>query len=122
MSQDIARLMARVLFDVFSEHDAERRRSVIKELFSEDVTFADPEADRVGHDAIDRAVAGLHSSLPAFVFTLTGPAQTLTNAGRQHWGFGPPGEAPKVTGTDFVIVKDEKIVALYTFLDANPVS
>ncbi len=121
MPQDIDRLLARVLFDVFSEHDADRRRPVIREIFAEDVTFADPHAEHVGHEALDLAVSALHARLPTFVFTARGRAQTLRNAGRLHWGFGPPGEAPKITGVDFIVASGGKIVALYTFLDADPV-
>jgi hypothetical protein len=35
-------------------------------------------------------------------------------------GSGPPGEPPRYTGLDVIIVRDERIAALYVFLDAPP--
>ena len=44
----------------------------------------------------------------------------IQDGGRLAWRSGPPGEPPRYTGLDVIIVRDEKIVALYVFLDAPP--
>jgi hypothetical protein len=49
-----------------------------------------------------------------------GEPQALHNAGRLAWGSGPHGEKPYYTGLDVIIVRDDKIVALYVFLDSTP--
>ncbi len=43
--------------------------------------------------------------------------QALHNAGRLAWESGPRGEKPDSTGLDVIIVRDDKIAALYMFLD-----
>ena len=44
-------------------------------------------------------------------------ARLLGNGGRIQWVSGPPGEAPAYAGTDFIIVRDGRIAALYLFFD-----
>jgi hypothetical protein len=44
----------------------------------------------------------------------------LHNAGRIRWVSGRPGEAPAYAGTDFIIVRDGRIAALYLFFDKLP--
>jgi len=51
---------------------------------------------------------------------LTVAPQALHNAGRLAWGSGPRGEKPNYTGLDVIIVRDDKIAALYVFLDSMP--
>ena len=47
-------------------------------------------------------------------------AAGVHNAGRLVWGSGPRGERPDYTGLDLIIVRDDKIAALYVFLDSMP--
>ena len=51
---------------------------------------------------------------------LTASMQALHNAGRLAWGSGPRGEKPDYTGLDVIIVRGDKIAALYVFLDSMP--
>jgi len=46
--------------------------------------------------------------------------QALHNAGCLTWGSGPRGGVPAYTGLDVIIVRDEKIAALYVFLNSPP--
>jgi hypothetical protein len=48
-----------------------------------------------------------------------GAPQALHNAGRLAWGSGPRGEKPDYTGLDVIIVRNDKIAALYVFLDPS---
>jgi SnoaL-like domain len=113
-------LLMRNLLEVFGERDGSRRRAAIRDLFAEDAVFPDPNGHYVGHEALERAIVALQARFPNFVFTARGKAQSLNEIGRLEWGFGPAGEAPRVTGVDVVVAKDGKIVVLYTFLDAPP--
>jgi hypothetical protein len=49
-----------------------------------------------------------------------GEPQALHHAGRLAWGSGPRGEQPDYTGLDVIIVRGDKIAALYVFLDSMP--
>ena len=46
--------------------------------------------------------------------------EELGNGGRVKWVAGPPGEAPVYAGTDFIIVRDGRIAAIYLFFDKLP--
>jgi hypothetical protein len=116
----IETLLVRNLLEVFGEHDPAKRRAVIGELFTEDFTFTDPNGRNSGHEALDEAVTALHKLLPGYVFKTRAPPQTLEDAGRLAWAFGPPEDPERVTGLDVIAVRGGRIAALYTFLDHPP--
>ncbi len=116
----IETLLARNLLEVFGEHDPARRRAAIKELFVEDCAFTDPHGRHLGHEALDGAVTALHKLLPGYVFKTLGAPQTLEDSGRLAWAFGPPEDPERVTGLDVIVVRGNRIAALYTFLDHPP--
>ncbi len=118
MSQTIETLLRRNLLQIFGERDETRRRLALQDVMAEDVVFSDSEGRNTGHDALNDAVTALLARFPGFVFAELSPPQVISDAGYIHWGFGPPDEPPRVTGMDVVVVRGEKIVALYTFLDA----
>jgi hypothetical protein len=116
-SSTVERLLKRNLLEVFGEHDAAKRRAVIEELFVEDAIFSDPHQRRQGREALNGAVAALHELLPGYVFKEIGVAQALTDSGRLAWSFGPAEDPQRITGLDVVVVRGDRIAALYTFLD-----
>jgi hypothetical protein len=71
----------------------------------------------VGRDALDKFAGDLRATHPHFAYTPHGEAQALHNSGILAWGSGPRGEAPDYTGLDVIIVRDERIAALYVFLN-----
>lgn len=122
MSDRIHDLLNRNLQEVFGEGDATRRRTAVEELYTHDcVVYAQPGIF-VGHDALDKFAGDLRAAHPHFVYTPHDRPQALHNAGRLAWGSGPPGETPDYTGMDVIIVRDDKIAALYVFLDSQPSS
>jgi hypothetical protein len=116
----IHELLHRNLQEVFGEGDATRRRTAIKELYTDDCVLYAPPGILVGQDALDKFAGELRATHPQFVYTPHGVPQSLHNAGRLAWGSGPPREAPDYTGLDVIITRDGKIAALYVFLDAAP--
>jgi SnoaL-like domain len=120
MSDKIHELLNRNLQEVFGEGDAARRRAAIKELYTDDCAVYTPVGVVVGHAALDKFAGDLRATHPHFVYTPHGEPQALHNAGRLAWGSGPRGEKPDYTGLDVIIVRDNKIAALYVFLDSLP--
>jgi SnoaL-like domain len=120
MNDRIHELLYRNLQEVFGEGDATRRRAAIEELYTEDCVLHVPPGVFIGHDALDKFAGDLRATHPHFAYTLLGKPQSLHDAGLLAWGSGPRGEAPDYTGWDVIIVRDEKIAALYVFLDSNP--
>jgi hypothetical protein len=120
MSNRIHELLNRNLQEVFGEGDAARRRAAIEELYTDDCVVDVPPGVLVGHDALDKFAGDLRATHPHFVYTPHGDPQALNSAGRLAWGSGPRGEKPDYTGVDVIIVRDDRIAALYVFLDSMP--
>src|ERR1700684_659050 len=116
----IETLLTPNLPEVFGEGDPARRRSAIQELYTEDCVLYVPPGTFVGHDALDKFAGDLRATHPHFAYAPHAAPQALQNAGRLKWGSGPRGGVPAYTGEDVIIVRDEKIAALYVFLDAPP--
>jgi hypothetical protein len=121
MPDSMSTLLNRNLHDVFGENDPARRRAAIDEIFTEDGVFYDPgRGPHHGHDEIDRIAGALRATHPDFRYQPIAPPEELGNGGRIQWVSGRPGEAPAYAGTDFIIVRDGRIAALYFFFDKLP--
>ena len=120
MSERIYELLRRNLQEVFGEGDAARRRAAIEELYTDDCVLYVPPGIFVGHDALDQFAGDLRATHPHSAYAPRGAPQALHNAGRLAWGSGPRGQKPDYTGLDVIIVRDDKIAALYVFLDSMP--
>ena len=75
----------------------------------------------VGYDALDKFAGDLRATHPQFAYAPHASPQAVHNLGCLRWGSGPRGGVPAYTGMDVIIVRDEKIAALYIFLDSPPV-
>jgi len=121
MSYSISALLTRNLQDVFGENDPVRRRSAINEIFTEDCVFYDPGKNVYrGRDEIDRIAGVIKATHPDFQYQPIAAPEELGNAGRIQWVSGRPGEPPAYAGTDFIIVRDGQIAAVYLFFDKLP--
>ena len=120
MSYSISTLLTRNLHDVFGENDRARRRAAIDEIFAEDCVFYEPGGAYRGRDEIDRVAGAIKATHPDFRYQpIVGPEES-GNGGRIQWVSGRPGEAPTYAGTDFIIVRDGRIAAVYLFFDKLP--
>jgi hypothetical protein len=117
---NISTLVTRNLHDVFGENDPARRRAAIGEICTEDCVFYEPSGIHRGRDAIDRVAGAIKATHPDFRYQPIVEPEELGNGGRLQWVSGRPGEAPAYAGTDFIIVRDGRIAALYLFLNKPP--
>jgi hypothetical protein len=120
MSYSISTLLTRNLHDVFGENDPARRRAAIDEIFIEDCVFYQPAGVYRGRNEIDRVAGAIKATHPDFRYRPIAKPEELGNGGRVRWVSGRPGEAPVYAGTDFIIVQDGRIAALYLFFDKLP--
>jgi hypothetical protein len=74
----------------------------------------------VGREALNKFAGDLRATHPHFVYHPYGEPQALHDAGRLACDSGPRGEAPDYAGLDMIIVRGDKIAALYVFLDSMP--
>jgi hypothetical protein len=120
MSNPISALLQRNL-DVFAESDPVRRRALIDEYYTEDCVFHDPmNGVYRGRDEIDRVAGTIKAMHPDFQYQPLVEPDVSGDGGRIRWVEGPPGQAPAVAGTDFIIVRDGRIAAIYLFFDKLP--
>jgi len=121
MSYSISTLLTRNLHEVFGGTDPARRRAAINEIFTEDCVFYDPRKGVYrGRGEIDRVAGAIKATHPDFRYQPIAEPEELGNSGRIQWVSGRPGEAPAYAGTDFIIARDGRIVALYLFFDKLP--
>lgn len=114
-------LLSRNLHEVFGENDAERRRRTIDEIFAEDAIFHAPGGVYRGRDAIDRIAGEIRAGHPDYRYSeLREPEILQETAGRIQWVSGLPGEDPEYAGTDIIVARDGRIVAIYLFFDPLP--
>lgn len=73
-----------------------------------------------GRDEIERVASAIRATHTDFRYQPIAEPEELDNAGRIRWVEGRPGEAPSVAGTDFIIVRDGRIAAVYLFFDKLP--
>jgi len=117
MAQTIETLLRENIHGVFGEPDAEKRNKAIARLWADDGVFVDHNDRYEGHARIALAADGLAKKFPNFIFTERGEIVAIPGAGKLNWGFGPEGAEPVITGSDVLVITDDKIGAIYTFLD-----
>ena len=118
MAQTVETLIRENIYGIFSEHDAHKRRIKIAALWAEDGVFIAPEARYEGHSGIERAAAGFIETFPDFTFTDRGEVQSYNGVGKIAWAFGPAGGEAVITGIDVLVMKGDKIGAVYVFQDS----
>jgi hypothetical protein len=121
MAQTLSTLSLRNLHDVFGEIDPVRRRAAADEIYDEDVVFYDPNGGIYrGRDEIDHIAGVIKATHPDFEYQPISPPEELGDGCRVRWVSGSPGKPPVYAGTDFIIVRDGKITAIYLFFDELP--
>ena len=120
MSYTASALLLRNLHDVFGEIDPVRRRATIDQIFHEDAVFYDPNGMYRGRDEIDRIAGAIKATHPDFRYQPISPPEERGDSGRVRWVSGSPGKPPEYAGTDFAIVRDGRIAAVYLFFDKLP--
>ena len=121
MSFTISNLLLRNLHDVFGEIDPVRRRAAINEIFHEDAVFYEPKGGIYrGRDEIDRIAGVIKATHPEFRYQPISPPEETGDGGRVRWVSGSPGKPPAYAGTDFMVVRDGRIAAVYLFFDELP--
>jgi SnoaL-like domain len=120
VSYTVSTLLLRNLDDVFGEIDPVRRRAAIDEIFHEDAVFHEPNGIYRGRDEIDRIAGVIKAAHPDFRYHVLSPPEVVGEGGRVRWVSGSPGKPPAYAGTDFIIVREGKIAAVYLFFDKLP--
>jgi hypothetical protein len=73
-----------------------------------------------GRDEIHRIAGVIKATHPDFQYQPIAPPEETGDSGRVRWVSGVPGQPPAYAGTDFIIARDGKIVAVYLFFNELP--
>lgn len=106
--------------EAFNETDADRRRELLKTLYTPDCTYTDPHVDLEGAAQIDGFIDQTQQRFPEFMFTLAGPIDSHHNQARFQWQAGPPETPDTYVGFDVIVTADGHISHVYGFTDAAP--
>ncbi len=105
----------------WNETDAERRRALIGQTWTESAVYVDPLMRGEGHAGIDAMIAGVQARFPGFVFRRVTPVDAHGEHLRFTWELGPAGESALVVGTDFATVSDDgRLKGMTGFIDRAP--
>ena len=98
------------LFAIWTETDHASRRAAIEAHYHPDIHFNDPDGEFIGYQALEGFSDSLQQRFPGARFELVGQPETVGNALRASWQFG------QITGTDFALLDQGKVRALYAFV------
>ncbi|MBY4037772.1 nuclear transport factor 2 family protein [Rhodococcus fascians] len=112
-----AELARRNVVEVFNTNDDAKRRELIESIYHPDAVFYDAENTATGRESVIEAVRALVGPSEGLTFAVTAEPTALGDVARISWALSPPDAPAVVSGQDFVVVKDNLITELYTFID-----
>ncbi|MFP9098954.1 hypothetical protein ACLI09_07865 [Flavobacterium sp. RHBU_24] len=105
---------------IWNNRNAAERLHIMGKIYAPSITFfeSDNSAPFIGFESINTLIEKLQQDWPAdFEFTLTRPVKINHNIQHINWELGIPGQQAVAKGSDIAIIEDNKIKALYLFLD-----
>lgn len=106
---------------IWNQRDAATRLASIRAVFSETCSYTDPLAAMVGHDGIDRFIAGVQQQFAGVRFVLAGTVDAHHDVARFTWHARLEGrEDPLAIGFDVVVLDGERVKQVVGFLDKMP--
>jgi len=120
MKNDIFKILQDKHVAAWNEKDAEKRNSLLREIYADDITMYDSEAIFDGLQAISDFIGKLLLEDPVFRFAAVSPIEALHNGARLYGQIRTSGGM--LDSMDFFLVEEGKVKRLYAFLQpANQV-
>lgn len=107
-------------FDSLNETDERRRRDLTKQVWVEKGKFGTPYGEVEGIDAIDALVAGVHKTFPNSTVRRTSKIDGFGNYLRWSFTLSQADGKPILSGIDFAIIADGKLLLVMGFFDFAP--
>lgn len=105
----------------WNETDADARRKLIDETWTDAATYVDPMVVADGKDVIDQVIAGAQQRFAGLAFRLGGPVDAHHNLARFTWELAPEGGEAIVVGFDVAVLsEDGRLETVHGFLDRVP--
>jgi len=104
----------------WNEADAERRRRLVAQTWSEDASYVDPLMSGEGQDGIDAMIAAAQEQFPGHRFALVDGPDAHHDRVRFTWKLVPDnGGEPVAVGFDFgTLAPDGRLQSVTGFLSA----
>lgn len=102
---------------LWNEPDAAVRKTILKDIYEEDIEMVDRHFIASGHTEVDGFIVGLHEKNPDFKFTHVKPINIHHNIARLFWQVGNTAKPDAVTGMDLFVIGNGKVKKLYVFVD-----
>ncbi|HSC63703.1 MAG TPA: nuclear transport factor 2 family protein, partial [Caldimonas sp.] len=84
----------------WNETDAQRRRRLLAETFTDDAGYVDPLMSGSGAAQLDGLIGGVHARFPGFRFAVLGTPDGHGDHVRFSWSLGPAGAEAPIKGSD----------------------
>jgi SnoaL-like domain len=105
----------------WNETDAEARRRVVEELYTEDARYVDPLVEADGREGIAATIGAVQAQFPGFVFRLAGPVDGHHEQARFGWELGPADGPAPIAGFDVAVTDGNgRLRTVLGFLDRVP--
>jgi SnoaL-like domain len=106
----------------WNERDAEKRRALVAQTWSDDGIYIDAHRHGTGHDGIDAMLAATQERFQGYRIGLVSGIEAYGDYVRFSWSAGGTPEAPLyLGGTDFVVRgEDGRFKTVAGFTDAAP--
>jgi hypothetical protein len=103
----------------WNERDAQQRRALLAQTFTEDADYLDPLMHGEGQQGIDQMIAGAQQQYPDYRFELAGSPDAHNDRVRFSWHLVGNGNGqPVATGYDFgVLAGDGRLCSVTGFLE-----
>ena len=119
MTDVITRLMESNLLAVFDERDPQRRAAAIATTYADNVQWIDDEGVTTGHDELSAKAAELQEKLRGLHFVKVGAVRQTRGLGFLAWEVRTPDGNTAASGFDVAEISNERIIRLWTVLDAG---
>ena len=115
---DAAIVLERMTEEIFNQPDPSERAAAIAELCAPDIRFVDSEGETNGIDAFSAKIdALLAQGDPDFRFHSASAYRGVAEVALHDWALGATAEQPVLTGSDVAVVRDGRLLELYTLLN-----
>jgi hypothetical protein len=117
---DVNELVDRYLA-AWNETDADARRALIAETFTEQARYTDPMVAVSGRTDLDVTIAAVQVQFAGLAFSRGGEVDAHHDTARFTWNLGVPGEEPLVVGFDVLALDPQGLIErVHGFLDKVP--
>jgi len=104
----------------WNESDAVRRKALLEQAFTRDVSYRDPLMQGDGHDGVAALIDGVQQRFAGFRFSLRGTPDGFGDTIRFSWNLGPEGTDSVIEGTDIGVIENGRLKSITGFLDKVP--